>query len=486
LVVWHVQLKGDFMKISKPKWNPKKTYDEMKKDPWRAIRAANTGGLSELPRAGGPLGDLAKDVAKPFEEATDKIGGAFKETPKPDTSGDDADIAAAKALYGSSVDDFVKEGPTKYNKGADLGFESYDVGESLNLDQIGALDQLGPSDMSKISTDPRYKDAELAALTDLEDRSKNGFTDRDRADLAKLEGDVNRQNRGRLGAIQQQMASRGMSGSGMDLLAQVSASQDATERQALAALEKNAQMSERKVDATSRLGNLGSQLQSKDFSQQAQQAQAQDAINRFNTQNSVQRTLSNNDIVNQGKTQNWNRANSTSDKNTDGRNDTTKSNWSRTNQTSDNNSQAQGMFNTQKLGARQGQSQFNYDAAADSKNAKMSDWQAKENARRAKLGAVTGLAGGGIGAYFGGVEGAKAGQSMGQGAGGFFAEGGEVEDSYLDDVVPVMVSPGEKILPKSVTSEGIHKEAAFVERTEAEEAIKGLLDAMAYLTKKRS
>jgi hypothetical protein len=460
----------------------------MKEDPWRAFRAVGTGGMSELPKMGGPVSDLAGKLAKPFEDIAGKVNAATSETPRPDTSMDDADIAAARALYGESVDDFVKDGPTRYNVGNPLDFESYDVGDSLNLQQIGALDQLGPSDMSKISTDPRYKDAEMKALMDLEDRSKNGFTDRDRADLAKLESDVNRQNRGRLGAIQQNMASRGMSGSGMDLLAQTQASQDATERQALAALEKNAQMSERKVDATSRLGNLGSQLQSKDFGQQAQAAQAQDAINRFNTQNSVQRTLSNNDTVNQGKTQNWNRANSTSDRNVAGRNDTRQSNWNRTNQTSDNNSQAQGQFNTQKMNARVGQSGFNRDVAVDSKNAKMSDWQAKENARRAKLGAVTGLAGAGAGGYLGGIEGAKVGQGVGSGLGGFFAEGGTVnnQDSYLDDVVPIMVSEGEKIIPKSVTAEGLHKEAAFLERNDAEEAIRGLLGAMEYLAKKRS
>lgn len=434
---------------------------------------------------------------------------------KPDTSMDDADMAAAEGLYDSSIDEFVGKGPEVYSdgplytsgapldlenltEGEKLQLQNLSEGEKLQLQQMGAFDQLGPSEMGNISTDPRYKDAEMAALADLEERSKNGFTARDEADMAKLNSQVNQQNRGRMGAIQQNMASRGMAGSGLDILAQTQAGQDATERQALAALEKNAQMQERKVDAVSRLGGLAGQLQGRDFQQSAQKAAASDAINRFNIANSIDRTKMNNSIANQGTTQNWNRSNQVSDANvginnsaaiqnwnrgnqvSDANvginNQATTQNWGRTNstadrntgrtqQTMDNNTAAGGRFNTQVLGARTGQATNKYDRAADSKNSKLGVYKDKTDRRDNLIGGVVNT----------GVKAAPM----------FMAEGGEVEDSYMNDTVPVMASPGEKIIPKSVAAEGIDQEAAFVERTDAEQAIKGLLEAMNYLTKKR-
>lgn len=321
---------------------------------------------------------------------TDKINATFNPQ-KPDTSQEDADIAAAQALYGQSVDDFLKAGPEQYNVGPEyqagtpIQYQNLSVGDQLALQQVGAFDQLGPSEMAGISTDPRYRDAELAALSDLEQQAKTGFTARDEADLAKLEGEVNRQNRGRLGAIQQNMASRGMSGSGMDIAAQVAASQDATERQALAALEKNAQMGERKQSATSRLGGLASQLQGRDFNQAAAKAQAADAIARFNTANSIDRTRMNTGIVNQGIQANWNRGNQVSDQNVGLANQAIGQNWQRGNQVSDMNVGrqqrvgdmnvgAQGDFNRTAMGAKQNQATFQGDAATDKHNRKMGQY----------------------------------------------------------------------------------------------------------------
>jgi hypothetical protein len=378
----------------KMNWNPKKTLKEMQDDPWRAGRAVGTGGLSELDKSGIPVvGDIAKGVAG----IGDRVDATFNPQ-APNTSQEDADIAAAQALYGQSVEDFLRAGPERYEVGPEfqsgvpLEFQNLSVGDQLALQQMGAFDQLGPSEMAAISTDPRYRDAELSALTDLEQQSKTGFTARDEADLAKLEGEVNRQNRGRLGAIQQNMASRGMSGSGMDIAAQIAASQDATERQALAALEKNAQMGERKQDATSRLGSLASQLQGRDFNQAATKAQAADAIARFNTANSIDRTKLNTGIANQGIQANWQRGNQVSDQNVGINNTAKQANWGRANQVGDMNTQrkqqvgdqnvdSQGKFNRNALGAKQGQAIFQGDAATDRYNRKMGAYADKTNRR---------------------------------------------------------------------------------------------------------
>lgn len=329
--------------------------------------------------------------------AEDRINATFNPE-KPNLSEDEAAMAAAAALYGQSVEDFISQGPETYSAGPQfeagtpVQYQNLSVGDQLALQQLGALDQLGPSELANISTDPRYRDAELAALSALEQQSKTGFTARDEADLARLEGEVNRQNRGRLGAIQQNMAARGMSGSGMDIAAQIAASQDATERQALAALEKNAQMGERKQDATSRLGSLASQLQGRDFGQAATKAQAADAIARFNVANSIDRAKMNTGIANQGNVANWQRGNQVSDQNVGIANQAIGQNWQRGNQVSDQNVQraqqtgdrntaAQGAFNQNVMGARQGQATMGYNQATDAANRKLGQYQQKVNRR---------------------------------------------------------------------------------------------------------
>jgi hypothetical protein len=346
--------------------------------------------------------NLAQNIFDPLDVLgktgiSDRIDATFNPK-RPDTSQEDADIAAAEALYNQSVEEYLKSGPEQYTSGPNfdvgtpLEYQQLSVGDKLALQELGVLDQLGPSALQGISTDPRYKDAELAALSDLEQQSKTGFTARDEADLARLEGEVNRQNRGRLGAIQQNMASRGMSGSGMDIAAQIAASQDATERQALAALEKNAQMGERKQDATSRLGSLASQLQGRDFGQAAAKAQAADAIARFNTANSIDRAKMNTGIANQGIQSNWQRGNQVSDQNVGIANQANQANWQRTNQvgdmnvgrqqqTGDRNAAAQGDFNKTAMGARQNQATFQGDLATDAYNRKMGQYADKTRRR---------------------------------------------------------------------------------------------------------
>ena len=192
----------------------------------------------------------------------------------------------------------------------------YNAGTPLNLEELSPeqLSYLSESELAQIVTDPRYKDAQLAALRALEERSTKGLTAEDEADMYKLQRNVSTQNRGRMGAIQNNMAVRGMSGSGMDALMQMQANQDATDREALAAMEKAGQIQSNKLSATQQLGQMGTQLRNQDFTEQSAKAQAQDAINRFNTSTRNSVLTGNNQTRNQGTTQNWNRGNEVNDK----------------------------------------------------------------------------------------------------------------------------------------------------------------------------
>lgn len=283
---------------------------------------------------------------------------------------------------------------------------------------------LSDSELAKITTDPRYSSFEQQALRDLEQQSKDGLSARDLADMAQLEAQVNRSNSGRIGAIQQNMSARGMGGSGMELVAQMQAAQDATERQALASIEKNAQVQQGRRDATSQLGNMAGQLQGRDFQQAAQKAAAQDAINRFNTANQ------------------WNQ----NQYNHQGRQGTANQNVAQNNQFAQNVMQA-----------NQGGAQMRYNSGVEADNRAAMRKQGKQG-QNAAIGTAIGTVGG---AMFGGPAGAMAGGAAGGAIGGMFFNGGEVPgqakvpgDHPANDQVQALVSPGEIVIPRSITQLG--------------------------------
>lgn len=308
----------------------------------------------------------------------------FGKSEGPDYSAEEKAQRDALAKGQKATDDFVSGGAAHFDKGKDLEFQS-----------LGPARTLGDTGLGDISTDPRYKEAELAALKDLEEQSQNGFTARDRADMAQTEASVNRANRGRLGAIRQSMQARGMGGSGMDLVAEMQSAQDSAELEALRALETDAQMQERKERATSARGSLASQLQSRDFSQEAEKAAAQDAIDRFNTQNAI--------AVDQYNNQ--------------GRNEASAQNWNRENETSDRNSSAAYDYRKDVLGANQAQAGLNYNAAVEGENRKRMDDAAAEERASGKFGAILGAGGAVVGGVYGGPAGAAAGYQVGSGVG---------------------------------------------------------------------
>ena len=145
---------------------------------------------------------------------------------------------------------------------------------------------LGPSAMEGVSTDPATRAAQMSALTKLMGISEAGGKDAQfMSDYAKLQNDINANLKGNQGAIQQNLATRGLSGGMSELVARQQAAQSAANRQSQAGLDINAQAQQRALQALMSGANLGGQMQQQDFNQQAQIAQAKDLINQFNTRN---------------------------------------------------------------------------------------------------------------------------------------------------------------------------------------------------------
>lgn len=163
--------------------------------------------------------------------------------------------------------------------------ELYKQVVSLNPEMETAVN-LGPSEMAGVATDPSLRQAQMNALSKLQEVGNAGGRDAQfMADANRAQSDINTNTQGQEGAIQQNMAARGMSGGGSEMVARNMAVQNGANRQAQMSMDLNAQAQQRALQAIMQGGQLGGQMQAQDFSQQSAKAQAGDAINKFNAQN---------------------------------------------------------------------------------------------------------------------------------------------------------------------------------------------------------
>lgn len=150
------------------------------------------------------------------------------------------------------------------------------------------------SEMNNISTDPKLKQAQMAALSGLQEISDGGgMTASDRAMLSQIKNEENAAARGQREAILQNAQARGMGGSGLELMSQMQNQQASATRNAQRDMDVAGLAQQRALDALIQGGQLGGQIQAQDFNQQAQIAQANDAISKFNAQNKQQTNLAN-------------------------------------------------------------------------------------------------------------------------------------------------------------------------------------------------
>jgi len=143
----------------------------------------------------------------------------------------------------------------------------------------------GPSSMEQVSTDPRLKSAQMAALTSMQRRGEEGFTPVEMAELAQLQRSVGAQERARQESILQGMQQRGVAGSGAELAAQLSSSQAAAERQAQQSQSMAAQAYQQALNSMMQSGQLAGSMRTQEFGEQSDVARARDEIARANTMN---------------------------------------------------------------------------------------------------------------------------------------------------------------------------------------------------------
>jgi hypothetical protein len=178
--------------------------------------------------------------------------------------------------------------------------------------------QQAQSKMSQISVNPALQSAQMNALSSLQNEAANGgHTLAQDAYVNQNQAQVNAENAGRQGAIEQQFAERGMGQpSGLMLSAEEQNNQNMTGQENQASMTAAAQAQQNALNALQSAGTQAGQMQAQQFGQAAQVAQAQDAINQFNTQLAAGTQARNVEAENQAQAYNVQEAQNIANENT--------------------------------------------------------------------------------------------------------------------------------------------------------------------------
>ncbi len=139
--------------------------------------------------------------------------------------------------------------------------------------------------MSGITTDPRLAEAQMKQLESLTQLGETGFTPETEAELNALRRDVARGDQSRQAGIIQNLAQRGVGGSGIELAQRLASSQGAAQQQAEEADRQAAMAFRNQLEAMAGAGGLATNLRGQEFGEKSQVAKAEDEIARFNLSN---------------------------------------------------------------------------------------------------------------------------------------------------------------------------------------------------------
>lgn len=143
-----------------------------------------------------------------------------------------------------------------------------------------------PSGLKQVSTSMAQKSAQNKALQSLQQiGDEGGMRLQDKAAIQDAMMQSNIKGRSDREAIVADAARKGQSGSGFELAAQLSGQQGNADQLANQSLKTAAGAQDRALQSIMGAGDMATKMRSQEFGEEAQKAQAQDAINRFNTSN---------------------------------------------------------------------------------------------------------------------------------------------------------------------------------------------------------
>lgn len=162
---------------------------------------------------------------------------------------------------------------------------AYEEYGKIDLPSLKAIiaEEVGPSAMEGVQSDPEMKGLERQALDEmLRVGRSGGATLEDKANLASVQGSIGQQEAAGRNNIRENMARRGQSGGGAELSMQLANQQGAANRASAEGLNVAAQSQARARDAILQGGRMAGGMRRDDFSEQSQRASAADARTRYN------------------------------------------------------------------------------------------------------------------------------------------------------------------------------------------------------------
>lgn len=158
-------------------------------------------------------------------------------------------------------------------------------------------EQVGPSAFEDIRTDPNLRNAQMAALDRLlQIDQEGGLMLSDRANLNRIIGETTQAAQSNNAAVRENMAARGVGGSGAEIALQHANNQAAAQRAAKAGMDTAAMAQQRALDAIMARGSMAGNVRKQDFGEQAQAAQARDIISRYNADSRSRAAYHNSDL----------------------------------------------------------------------------------------------------------------------------------------------------------------------------------------------
>lgn len=202
-------------------------------------------------------------------------GGALGFLSRPDLSAG-ANSAKLQALLG------LANRPPEI---PEVEFAKYSTPEALTYLGNFTPEELEATGLPAGVINQAMRQKQLQAIGGIEELSETGLSAIDRAALTEIQNQIATQERGQRESILQNMAQRGISGSGQELAAQLQGSQAASQQASTQGMQQAAQAQRARMQALSSLSEMSGGIEQTDFQREAQRQEAQDAINRFNTQN---------------------------------------------------------------------------------------------------------------------------------------------------------------------------------------------------------
>ena len=159
------------------------------------------------------------------------------------------------------------------------------------------------SSMADVGTDPRLKQAQMDALSAIQERT-TGLTPQDMIAMRQTKDAIAGQLQSQDANILQNMQQRGLGGSGMELMMRQGSGQSAQRQASEEADRLAAQQYAARMGALEQAGSMAGNLRSQDFGEQSAKASASDAMSKFNLQNKMGITASNIGARNQAQAAN--------------------------------------------------------------------------------------------------------------------------------------------------------------------------------------